>query len=684
MAEALIIVESPAKAKTIGKFLGSKYKVEASMGHVRDLPRSQFGVDLERDFAPKYINIRGKGEIINKLKKAAKKADRIYLATDPDREGEAISWHLAQLLSVDPATFCRLEFHEITKEAVKSALKNPHPINLDLVQAQQARRILDRIVGYQISPLLWEKVKGGLSAGRVQSVAVRLIVERQEEIDAFKPEEYWTIAVLLNRKEGGQFTAELNERDGKKLKIENQVQAKEIIAALKKEKYLVKSVKRRKRQRNPLPPFTTSTLQQEAFRRLNMSARRTMSNAQQLYEGLEIGTGTVGLITYMRTDSVRIAAPAQAEARQEIAQRFGEEYLPPKPPFYKTKAQAQDAHEAIRPTNPALDPEQLKPYLKRDQYRLYKLIWERFLASQMKAAEYDTISVDVIAGPWGLKANGSQLKFPGFLKIYPLDDEKDSLGQLPSLVEGEELQYGEIKPSQHFTQPPAAYTEASLIKTLEEQGIGRPSTYEPIIRTIQERGYVQSEKRQLHPTELGVVVVKLLKEHFSQIIDYKFTAELEDKLDSIGDGSYGWVEVLREFYGPFSQDLEKAQSQMQKVQVQDEETDEPCPNCGRMMVIKHGRYGKFLACPGYPECKTTKPILKAIGVACPQCGGQIVERRSKRGRTFYGCDKYPDCDFTTWDQPTGKLCPKCKSPMILKRNRGGGRYETCSNKDCGK
>jgi DNA topoisomerase-1 len=685
MAETLVIVESPAKAKTISKFLGKKYKVEASMGHVRDLPRSQFGVDLEDNFAPKYINIRGKGEILNKLRKAAKGVDRIYLATDPDREGEAISWHLAQILSVDPATTCRLEFNEITKEAVKSALAAPHPINMDLVDAQQARRILDRIVGYKISPLLWKKVKGGLSAGRVQSVAVRLVVERQAEIDAFEPEEYWSIAVLLNRKDGGQFTAELARYKGKKLKIENQARSDEIVAALLAETYTVKSITRKQRKRQPLPPFTTSTLQQEAFRRLNMRARSTMSGAQQLYEGLDIGTGTVGLITYMRTDSVRVAAPAQAEARAVIAERFGEEYLPPKPPFYRSKGQAQDAHEAIRPSDPSLDPETIKPYLKRDQYRLYKLIWERFIASQMKPALYDTISVEVAAGPWGLKANGSQLKFPGFLKVYPLqEEEQDSLGQLPSLVEGEELNVGEVKPSQHFTQPPALYTEASLIKTLEEQGIGRPSTYEPIIRTIQERGYVQSEKRQLRPTELGVVVVNLLKEHFSQIVDYQFTRELEEKLDSIGEGSQRWQEVLGEFYGPFSQDLEKAQSQMEKVQLQDEETDEPCPNCGKLMVIKHGRYGKFMACPGYPECKTTKPILKTIGIACPKCGGQIVERRSKRGRTFYGCDKYPQCDFTTWDQPTGKLCPKCKEPLVVKRRRGGATYEACSNKDCGK
>lgn len=688
MAEALIIVESPAKAKTISKFLSSKYKVEASMGHVRDLPRSQFGVDLENNFAPKYINIRGKGEILNKLKKAAKKADRIYLATDPDREGEAISWHLAQILAVDPASSCRLEFNEITKEAVKGAIKKPHPINMNLVNAQQARRVLDRIVGYQLSPLLWEKVKSGLSAGRVQSVAVRLIVERQEEIDAFQPEEYWTIEANLKGKEGGLVTAELVKRAGKKIKIENQGQAQEIQAALEKEKFFVRSVTRKERKRRPSPPFTTSTLQQEAFRRLRMNARSTMRNAQELYEGLDIGeAGTVGLITYMRTDSVRISAAAQKQAREVIAQQFGKEYLPEKTPVYKTKAQAQDAHEAIRPTNPAWTPEQLKPHLKRDQYRLYKLIWERFMASQMKDAVYDTIAVEIKAGPWELRASGSQLKFAGFLKVYPpAEEEKNTLGQLPSLAEGEELFLDSINPKQHFTEPPAPYTEASLIKTLEELGIGRPSTYEPTIRTIIERGYVKSERkrRQLHPTELGVVVVKLLKEHFPQIIDYKFTAELEDQLDKIGEGEQDWVEVLRIFYKPFSQALAAAQKEMEKVEVQDEVTDEPCPNCGSKMVVKMGHYGKFLACPAYPECKTTKPLLNKINVDCPKCRGQIVERRSKRGRVFYGCSEYPNCDFVTWDLPTGKLCPKCSSPIVLKRNRGGGQYEVCSNRDCGK
>ncbi len=691
MGKSLVIVESPAKAKTISRFLGRNYTVKASVGHVRDLPKSQLGVDVENGFQPKYITIRGKGPVLKELRDAAKKADRILFATDPDREGEAISWHLADALKVDGQSPCRIEFNEVTERAVKNAIKQPRPINQDLVDAQQARRVLDRLVGYKLSPLLWAKVRRGLSAGRVQSVAVRLICDREAEIEAFEPQEYWSIEAELQQTEGEKatFSAKLHKAKGKKIEISNQEKAEAIVEELKKAPFVVQSVERRERRRNPAPPFTTSSLQQEASRKLGFTARRTMRVAQQLYEGLEVGSeGTVGLITYIRTDSTRIAPEAQQAARQAIQELFGKEYLPAKPPVYKSRAGAQAAHEAVRPTSMDRRPEDVKSFLTRDQYRLYRLIWERFIASQMAPAILDTLTVQIQAGDYVFRATGSSIKFPGFMALYTENTDQpeegdEKKGMLPDLKEGEDLKLLQLIPNQHFTQPPPRYSEAMLVKTMEELGIGRPSTYAQIIDTITRRGYVELVDKRFVPTELGNIVVDLLKEHFPNIIDVEFTATMESQLDRVEEGKEDWEQVLASFWEPFSKELEKAEIHMEEVEIADEETDEICEKCGRNMVIKQGRYGRFLACPGFPECRNTKPLLKEIGVPCPKCGGQIVERRSRRGRTFYGCANYPDCDFTSWQRPAGKNCPQCGQFMVIKQRRGKAPEVVCSDKECG-
>jgi DNA topoisomerase-1 len=684
VSKALVVVESPAKAKTIEKFLGKNYTVRASMGHLRDLPKSQFGVDIEHDFAPKYINIRGKGDLIKNLKEEAKKAGAVYLATDPDREGEAIAWHLAHLLGIGEQKACRIEFNEITKPAIQKAVKHPRPIDISRVDAQQARRILDRIVGYKLSPLLWRKVRKGLSAGRVQSVAVRLICDREREIQAFVSEEYWTVTAKLRPKpKGGLFDAELVAVDGKKPEIGSEAEAGRITGEMEKADYLVREVKRRERRRNPAPPFITSSLQQDAARRLGFTARKTMLLAQQLYEGIEItGVGPVGLVTYIRTDSTRVATSAQEEARGYVAAKHGREFLPDRPPVYSTK-NAQDAHEAIRPTSIEFTPDAVARSLSRDQLRLYALIWERFVASQMAPAVYDTLTVEIAAGRFGLRASGSILKFPGYLAVYGdsrEEAEKDAL--LPEVAEGQELKLQKLQPKQHFTEPLPRYTEASLVKVLEEKGIGRPSTYAPIIETIQERGYVLKAEKKFQPTELGFVVVDLLKEHFPDIVDADFTAEMEDRLDGIADEKVSRTKVLKEFYDPFAATLTSADEKIGNVELPVEVSDVPCPNCGRMLVVKHGRFGNFLACPGFPECRTTKPILKDTGVKCPLCQGAVVERRTKRGKVFFGCANYPECQFTTWDTPLKDTCETCGS-FKVRHNFKQGRFTVmCGNANC--
>lgn len=665
MPRVLVIVESPAKAKTIGRFLGKNYTVKASMGHVVDLPRSQFGVDVNNDFQPKYITIRGKGKILQELREAAKKANHVYLATDPDREGEAISWHLSQALGL-PAKANRIEFHEITPRAIQQALDNPRPLDIQKVNAQQARRILDRLVGYELSPVLWAKVRRGLSAGRVQSAAVRLITDREAEIGAFNPEEYWTINGTFLKGSRTFVPAMLAQINGKKAEITDEKTAMNAVAAIKKESFSVTDVKTKERLRHPAPPFTTSTLQQEAARKLGYSSRKTMMLAQQLYEGLELGDeGSVGLVTYIRTDSVRTAEEAGLEAVTTIKEIYGMDYLPEHPPVYKTRSSnAQEAHEAIRPTSTQRRPESVKTFLTRDQFRLYQLIWNRFLASQMRPALFDTVTAEIKGGSFLFRATGSTLKFPGFLALYQesLDEEsQDVEGTIPELQAGEALRLKEIDPKQHFTQPPARYSEAMLIRALEELGIGRPSTYAPIIETNLKRNYVSLMEKRFHPTELGQVVIDLLKEYFPEIVDLAFTAEMEERLDQVAEGDEEWKKILREFYAHFSKEVEKAKVGLEKVKIADEESDEVCELCGRKMVYKFGRFGKFLACPGYPECKNTKPIRKEINAACPLCGGKVVERRTKKGRRFYGCSKYPECSFTRWDAPAKDPCPQCGS-----------------------
>jgi len=675
VADSLVIVESPAKAKTIAKYLGSKYIVKASMGHIRDLPKSQIGVEIDKGFEPKYITIRGKGNVLKELKDASKKVKHVYLAADPDREGEAIAWHLAHYLELDQNEKCRVVFNEITKQAVKNAFKSPRPINMDLVNAQQARRILDRLVGYQISPLLWKKVKKGLSAGRVQSVAVKLIIDRENEIKSFVPEEYWTITLKLAH-DGHEFEAKYYGRNGEKVELKNEEEVRQVLRAMEGAKLIVTEVKERERFRHPAAPFITSSLQQEAARKLNFRAAKTMSIAQQLYEGVDIGReGTVGLISYMRTDSTRVSPVAQEEARSWILNTFGKAFVPDEPRVYNRKnTNAQDAHEAIRPTSVARTPEEMKPYLSRDQYRLYKLIWERFVASQMASAVLDTMTVDIAAGDEVFRAVGSKVKFPGFMKVYVegTDDgttEEEKL--LPPLQKNDVVQQLGVEPKQHFTQPPPRYTEARLVRTLEELGIGRPSTYAPTLETIQKRGYVKLEDKKFVPTELGIVVTQLMEEFFPEILNVEFTAEMEEDLDHIEEGSADWVQVLDNFYEMFKKRLRYAEAQMANVDIQDEVSDETCEKCGRPLVYKMGRFGKFLACSGFPECRNTKPIVKDIGVTCPGCGqGKIIERRSKKGRVFYGCNRYPECEFVSWDKPVNDPCPQCGSLMIEKRARG--------------
>lgn len=683
--QTLVVVESPAKAKTIEKYLGKNYMVRASMGHLRDLPKSQFGIDVEHNFAPKYINIRGKGDLIKELKKAAKNAAHIYLASDPDREGEAIAWHLAYILGIDASRDCRIIFNEITKPAIQEAIKNPQPINLDRVDAQQARRMLDRIVGYKLSPLLWRKVRKGLSAGRVQSVTVKLICDREKEIRDFVSEEYWTISLKLRKKRSRLFEAELTAIDGKKPSLPDKAAATRAAKELAREIVKVSEIKRRERQKKPAPPFNTSSLQQDAARKLGFTSRKTMMLAQQLYEGINLGRkGPAGLITYMRTDSTRISSLALEETRAFVRERFGTAYLPSRANLYAAGKNAQDAHEAIRPTSIARTPEEAAPFLTADQLKLYTLIWQRFVACQMSPAIYDTLSVLLTAGArYQLRASGSQLKFAGFTAIYDGPEgkkEKDVV--LPEMAAGDALDTMNVLPQQHFTEPPPRYNEASLVKTLEEKGIGRPSTYAPIIETILARGYVIRMDKQFHPTELGFVVVDMLEEYFKNIVDVKFTANMETELDEIADGKLTKNRLLEDFYGPFEKTLEKADEAIGHVEMPVEVSDVPCELCGRMMVVKQGRYGKFLACPGFPECRNTKPILKETGAKCPKCGGSIVERRTRRGRFFYGCRNYPACDFVTWDQPQADPCPKCGA-LVLKHHFKNGRALTyCYNDSC--
>ena len=655
MADKLIIVESPAKANTIKKFLGGSTKVVASMGHIRDLPKSKLGIDIEHDFEPEYINIRGKGDLIKSLKTDAKKAKKVYLATDPDREGEAIAWHLAKILENDKDKITRVTFNEITKTAVQKAIKEPRNIDLNTVDAQQARRVLDRIVGYKISPILWKKVKRGLSAGRVQSVAVKLIVDRENEIENFIPEEYWNIyADLKDEKSKKQFEARFYGKNGKKQEIHSKEEINQILKTIEKAKYTVSEVKKGEKKRNPAPPFTTSTMQQEASRKLGFTLKKTMSVAQGLYEGVKIAEkGTVGLITYMRTDSTRISEEARAAAKTQIVATYGEEYYENR--YYKTSKDAQDAHEGIRPTYADIQPDKIKDELTKDQYKLYKLIYNRFMASQMKPAIYDTMAVNIKADDYDFKANGQNLKFKGFMTLYVEGtDEKEEKeeGILPELQENQEVKLLKINPKQSFTEPPARYTEASLVKTLEEKGIGRPSTYSPTITTILERRYIQKKQKQLVPTELGKIVNKILTENFTDVINVEFTAKIENEFDEIAEGKEQWKQMIREFYGPFEKELEKVEKELEHVELVDEVSDVPCDKCGRMMVYKYGKYGKFLACPGYPECKNTKPIVETIDVPCPKCGAVVQVRKTKRGKKYFICENNPQsCDYISWNKP---------------------------------
>ena len=655
MADKLIIVESPAKANTIKKFLGGSTKVVASMGHIRDLPKSKLGIDIEHDFEPEYINIRGKGDLIKSLKTDAKKAKKVYLATDPDREGEAIAWHLAKILENDKDKITRVTFNEITKTAVQKAIKEPRNIDLNTVDAQQARRVLDRIVGYKISPILWKKVKRGLSAGRVQSVAVKLIVDRENEIENFIPEEYWNIyADLKDEKSKKQFEARFYGKNGKKQEIHSKEEIDQILKTIEKAKYTVSEVKKGEKKRNPAPPFTTSTMQQEASRKLGFTLKKTMSVAQGLYEGVKIAEkGTVGLITYMRTDSTRISEEARAAAKTQIVATYGEEYYENR--YYKTSKDAQDAHEGIRPTYADIQPDKIKEELTKDQYKLYKLIYNRFMASQMKPAIYDTMAVNIKADDYDFKANGQNLRFKGFMTLYVEGtDEKEEKeeGILPELQENQEVKLLKINPKQSFTEPPARYTEASLVKTLEEKGIGRPSTYSPTITTILERRYIQKEQKQLVPTELGKIVNKILTENFTDVINVEFTAKIENEFDEIAEGKEQWKQMIREFYGPFEKELEKVEKELEHVELVDEVSDVPCDKCGRMMVYKYGKYGKFLACPGYPECKNTKPIVETIDVPCPKCGAEVQVRKTKRGKKYFICENNPQsCDYISWNKP---------------------------------
>ena len=694
MAKTLVIVESPTKSKTIEKFLGKNYTVKASMGHLRDLPKSTLGVTFLPDeehaneFEPKYINIRGKGDLIKSLKAEAKKADKVLLATDPDREGEAISWHLAFILGIDPTSACRIEFHEITAAAVKDAIKHPRCIDMDMVDAQQARRILDRIVGYQLSPLLWRKIRKGLSAGRVQSVATKIVADRDREIEDFVPVEYWTLSAKLREGSKGQlFEAEAVKYKGKKLELHNEQEARAAEEALSKADYIVSDAVKKERKRHPVPPFTTSSMQQEANKKLNFSAKKTMMLAQQLYEGVSLGKTSVGLITYMRTDSVRLAEVAIAEIRDYIKQNIGSEFCPAKENHYSTKKNAQDAHEAIRPTSVMRTPAEMQEYLTNDQLKLYTLIWNRVVASQMTDAVYDVTTLTIDAADYQLRATGSVLKFPGFLQLHSKYDDKEKDSKVPYVEPGSKLLLYKLMPAeQHFTEPPAHFTEATLIKELEEKGIGRPSTFAPTIVTLLTRGYVVKEAKKLLVTELGIMTVDMLTEYFKGLINIGFTAQMEEKLDEVAEKKHTKDEVLSEFYGPFKKDLDHAGVAIPIVEIPLEVSDVPCDKCndGTMMVIREGRFGKFLACPNFPKCRNTKPILHPIGVKCPKCGADILERKSKTGKVFYGCEKYPECDYTTWDKPLNEECPECKHMMVEHVERNGSKRKFCSNPECSK
>lgn len=694
MAKTLVIVESPTKSKTIEKFLGKNYTVKASMGHLRDLPKSTLGVTFLPDeehaneFEPKYINIRGKGDLIKSLKAEAKKADKVLLATDPDREGEAISWHLAFILGIDQTSACRIEFHEITAAAVKDAIKHPRCIDMDMVDAQQARRILDRIVGYQLSPLLWRKIRKGLSAGRVQSVATKIVADRDREIEDFVPVEYWTLSAKLREGSKGQlFEAEAVKYQGKKLELHNEQEARAAEEALSKADYIVSDAVKKERKRHPVPPFTTSSMQQEANKKLNFSAKKTMMLAQQLYEGVSLGKTSVGLITYMRTDSVRLADVAVDEIRDYIKQNFGSEFCPAKANHYSTKKNAQDAHEAIRPTSVMRTPSEMQEHLTNDQLKLYTLIWNRVVASQMTDAVYDVTTLTIDAADYQLRATGSVLKFPGFLQLHSKYDDKEKDSKVPYVEPGSKLLLYKLMPAeQHFTEPPAHFTEATLIKELEEKGIGRPSTFAPTIVTLLTRGYVVKEAKKLLVTELGIMTVDMLTEYFKGLINIGFTAQMEEKLDEVAEKKHTKDEVLSEFYGPFKKDLDHAGVAIPIVEIPLEVSDVPCDKCndGTMMVIREGRFGKFLACPNFPKCRNTKPILHPIGVKCPKCGADILERKSKTGKVFYGCERYPDCDYTTWDKPLNEECPECKHMMVEHVERNGSKRKFCSNPECSK
>lgn len=673
MSDYLVIVESPAKAKTIERYLGKKYKVKASMGHVRDLPKSQMGVDIQNDYEPKYITIRGKGSVIKELKAAAKKAKKVFLAADPDREGEAIAWHLAHLLDLNTDSPCRVVFNEITKDAIKQSFEQPRAINMHLVHAQQARRVLDRLVGYNISPLLWKKVKKGLSAGRVQSVALRLIIDREKEIQSFQPEEYWTIQGTFV-KGNDIFEAQFYRLDSETFDLKTEQDVEHVLSHIQGNEFVVTAVTKKERKRNPVAPFITSSLQQEAARKLNFRTKKTMMVAQQLYEGIDLGSeGTVGLITYMRTDSTRVSESAQQEAIQYIEQTFGISYVATEKRKEKQKANAQDAHEAIRPTSVWRHPSAIKPYVTRDQYQLYKLIWERFIASQMAPAVLDTVAVELSNGSVVFRATGSTVKFPGFMKVYVegTDDPKDEQQRLlPDFVEGERVFSKDIEGKQHFTQPPPRYTEARLVKTLEELGIGRPSTYAPTLDTIQKRNYVTLENKRFVPTELGEIVLDLMMQFFPEILDVEFTAKMEKNLDDIEEGKVEWVRIIDEFYREFEKRLKIAEVEMEKVEIADESADVDCDVCGSPMVYKMGRFGKFIACSNFPQCRNTKAIVKDIGVKCPRCHeGNIVERKSKKKRMFYGCDRFPTCDFVSWDKPISRPCPKCGGMLVEKKGK---------------
>lgn len=690
MAKSLIIVESPAKTKTLKNFLDGGYDIEASMGHVRDLPKKELGVDVNEGFKPKYVAIPERKSVISHLKEAVKGADDVYLATDPDREGEAIAWHLAQALKLKDAK--RITFNEITKSAVNEALQHPRRVDDNLVDAQQARRVLDRLVGYKLSPLLWSKVKKGLSAGRVQSVAVRLICDREREIQAFVPEEYWSITAKLTKlDEEKPFNAKLAKKDGKDIKLGNEDDSKQVLSNLQNATYTVADIKERQQKRNPAAPFITSTLQQEASRKLGFSNKRTMTVAQSLYEGIDLGSeGSVGLITYMRTDSTRVAGEAIAQARGFILAEYGKEFVPSSPRQFKTKKTSQDAHEAIRPTSVFRKPESVEKYLNKDQFRLYKLIWQRFLASQMESAVLNVMTVDISAKNYTFRATGSTIKFAGFTILYTegkdngKEDEEENQA-LPKLSKDELLRLIKLLPKQHFTEPPPRYNEATLVKTLEEKGIGRPSTYAAIISTIQERKYVALEDKRFTPTELGFTVTDLLVKHFPDVMDIKFTADVETKLDDVEEGDKEWVKVMSDFWGPFQKSLEDAKANMEKVKAPPKESGEMCPNCGRPLLIRESRYGEFLGCSGYPECKTIVNKPKMVGVQCPVegCTGEIIERKSKKGKTFYGCNRYPECTFVSWDKPLDRRCPRCKSILTEKTWRGRSQGVKCISEECG-